>query len=407
MIVLSLLTSVPAFKTMDKVTIDESKTRYYLNFDFYGKLPDSNTIKEIESKIHSGDELAIRFFPNYIFEKNIEIGDRINKNDTMRILFPPQMSDTFSVPTGSGSVVFFTNQAGKYRLLIQDASAPIQASAIAYSTISKKLISENSNKLDRISTELHKKKYDNETNVFVFENIPFTPGLKRIVIYQIAGDSAYFLINSEPIAIGDNFVGVNLIQNRDYGQQAKFVMKNNPGSAYYEAIIPGTEIVPGVQNLNIKLDYTDTSWNKRTKHVDDKFLRDGITLTIRQERELPSSIRARAGFAIFNKGTEPRLITNFVMILFPEEYFSNTLKWYKRINPTIGLQVGGTGTKELIPIGGISIKLIAQGDIIFGTRFGANDTPLTEPINFLKQNAYFGATLDPWLFVELKNRLAK
>jgi hypothetical protein len=396
------------FNLPDKVDFSESQRRFYVHYDYFGNPPENLGTDRLKGLIKSGDEISVRFYPNILFkldaDKMIDNNMKMKKNSQGAfILFPFSQPDTFSVQKCYGAVYFITKLlGGKYQLRIATDSSKMKIGDKTDVNTLQDLSFDIPRDLDSFSIALHENDFAPEWKVKVFENILFKKGKYFIEIYYTGKYSA-ILEDRIVINVTDVYKSPSLQFNRDLSKLESVPMKNDINQSYYEALLNSFQNSAGVLNINIIYSYSEDSWyykvantassNRKLKFNDD-------IIVIEKEKQLPSNIRARAGFGAFNQSREARLISNFVLVLFPEDYFTNSTPFEKRFNPTLGIQIGGTGTQDIIFLMGVSFKIINEGDIICGFRFKTDLDNAWKPEN----NFYFGISLDPGLFNQLNEK---
>lgn len=392
------------YKLIDKVQIGDSHTRYYLHFDKLGNPPPQLPPDRLKNNIFPGDEIVIRFYPNILFSLDAEkiIDEEFKKKNTKDgfIIFPFNQKDVYSIQSGLGAVYFATKEKGKFNLRISKDSARVNLGQEVKITEIKELSNNKPRKLNAFSKVLQTNGFDDDWDVWTFENISFEKGDYFIEVFQVSPNVA-LLLDRVHIEIKEVYQNVFLINYRDLSKINYLPMEMKPEYSFFEGTLSGLQTSTfGILNLNIIYDYSKDSWFFRqapsaSKNQKLKFM--DLQIVIDKERELPSSLRTRAGFAVFNDAREARLISNFVFVLSPESYFTNSTSFFDRINPTLGIQIGGTGAQDVIVLMGLSLKIINEGDIIVGLRFGKEpDSPWV-----LNKNFYFGISLDPGLFNQL------
>jgi len=392
---------------IDKVDVGDSYVRYYVYYDKFGNSPPQLGIDRLKNKILPGDEINIRFYPNVLFNLDKDkMIDNVFKKDTSKngfFVFPSFQHDTLSVQSGYGAIYFaFKGEGGLFKFRMEkDSSKGINMDTTVSISIINKLSNIKQIKLDDFSSVLHENSFPDKWNVWAFENVNYEKGNYILELYQVSPNVAK-LLDRIRVEVLDQFVNTSVIYYQDLSKITKIPMEKISENAFYEGIINSMQTVSGIININIIYDYSIDSWyykeapssskNQKLKFNDDQ-------IPIEKERELPSSIRARVGFASFNNVREARLMSNFVLVLSPKEYFSNSTGCLARLNPTMGFQIGGTGTQDLVFLMGASFKIINEGDFILGVRFGIEPG---QPWIF-KNNYYFGMSLDPGLFNQLYN----
>lgn len=392
------------FDLIDRVSIGESQVRYYLHYDLYGNLPPNLKPERLQRSIFAGDEIVVRFYPNMLFAlDNVTIPD--TQTAAARsgfIIFPSAKADTFSVQSGYGAAYFATKEKGRFDIRIsRDVSRMTVGGSIAYDEIKSDLRNLIPQKSAYFTKTLLKNGFSADWDVWIFEDVLFEQGNYALEIFQVTPRTARLIDRITVLNVGEIFQNTVLLHRTDLSIPTRLPMTKSLELAYFEGIITAEQTVGGVHYVNVMSDYSQDSWYFRqapTAAKDKKRKANEDVITIRKERDLPSSVRARAGFAVFDQAREARLMSNFVLVLSPEEYFSKTTGFFDRINPTIGLQIGGTGTKDAIFLLGVSYKLIIEADLVFGLRFGRESG---DPW-VLKNNFYFGVTLDPGLFGQLR-----
>jgi hypothetical protein len=392
------------FGLIDKVTVGESQVRYYLHYDQFGNCPPSLKPERLQKQIFAGDEIVVRYYPNKLFSvENVTIPDtQAGAARSGFLLFPAAKADTFSVQAGYGIVCFATQGKGRFAVRIaKDASVMGIGASVPSSEIETQFSAVKPIKVPFFTKSLQKKGYGSDWEVWTFDDVLFEQGNYALEVFQVTPVSARLIDRISVLDVGDIFQNPVILHRSDVSIPTRLPMTKSTEVAFFEGIITPERTVGGVHSINVVRDYSPGSWYFRqapTVAHDARLKASEDVITIRKERELPSSVRARAGFAVFDRAREARLLSNFVLVLSPEEYFSKTTGFFDRINPTIGLQIGGTGTKDAVFLLGVSYKLINEADLVLGLRFGRESG---DPW-LLKNNFYFGASLDPGLFGQLR-----
>ncbi len=393
------------FNLIDKVAVGESQTRYYVYYDVNGNSPKKLSAERLGSEMVEGDELGIRYLPNFLLSLDgVGIPDKAPGGDTSAfIIFPYAQPDTFSVQAGYGALYFATREKGRFALRIsKDTLALRIGEKVALGVAMKELLYLDPKKLRTFTDYLSAKGYSSEWDVWMFDDITYNEGTYTLELFHITPVSARLLARIKALQVCDLYQNVELYQRTDATSPSRLPMQKALGNAYFEAVVRGDRLGPGVHLVNVVRDYAPGSWQYRsaaTAAKGRKLKYDDDEIVIRKQMVLPGSVRARAGFAVFNNASEARLISNFVLVLSPREYFSSSTDFIRRFNPTIGVQIGGTGEKDLVFLIGASIKLIDEGDLICGLRFGREQ----DAAWVFHNNFYFGASLDPGLFGQLRN----
>ena len=387
---------------VDKVEIGEARTRYYLHFDINGNSPKDVRIDMLKGVIKAGNEIDVRFYPNSLFEFNINQVDipGPKSKDTSAIFFPSSQPDTFSIQYGYGAVYFITNMSGSYTLRIAGKSSGILMGKKADENfIKKETNAYNLTRLKEFEEVLKKNGYDDKWKVWAFKDIYFEKGTYCIEVYELGGT---LLARLDAVQATDIYQNTSTIIQNDLSNSIHLPLEKDSHQGFYHSIINSANTVAGILSFNVVYDYSKDSWNYKQAPVvskDRKLFYENKSIEISKVQQLPGSIRIRAGFGVFNNLTEVRLVSNFVLVMNPESYFAKTTPFLDRINPTLGLQVGGTGSQDLIFLTGLSFKLINEGDLVFGFRF------IGDGIKWqIGRNFYFGITLDPGLFGQLTNK---
>ncbi len=392
----------------DRVSIEGQHFRYYVYYDMFGNSPGKRGPGRLSNTILPGDQIAIRFYPNTLFSFDTDkIVDNDFRKKSMRggfIVFPFSTPgpDTFTVQTGYGGVYFATNKAGgSYRIRVAHDSTALAIDAQMPRSKLDSVYDVSSVKLDEFTKKLQAINGFEKTVVRGFENVPFGAGSYTLELFLVTPNVVQ-LLDRIRIKVMDVYSNVTVFYSRDLSGTKKIPMEMPPLSAFFEGLLNSSETTVGIVSVNVVYDYAKGAWfyeqapsvatNRKLKIYDDK-------IAIVAAPELPSSLRARAGFGVFNYGREARLITNFVLVLSPKDYFIDSTPFFKRFNPTMGIQIGGTGTQDAVFLIGTSFKLITQGDLIAGLRFGLDPA---QPWTF-RSNFYFGMSLDPGLFGQLKS----
>lgn len=388
---------------IEKIAIGESQIRYYIHYDLRGNNYNKNVFGEISQNIKSRDEIVIRFYPTQYFDlSRIDIPEL----DTIQafFLFPSAKPDTFSIHRGTGTIYFATKAKGRFHIRIEKSTTNKNiGDEFQLKEISKEFQNYEARKVAKLNEIFAQQNFPDDWEIWKFENVSFTDGYYTLELFLISGQIASLICRLETLHIGEVYKNVVLLHNQELSASLHIKMEEKPEMGYYEAFLSSDKTTAGVHYLNIMYDYSTDSWyfkqaptaanGKRLKYDPDKII-------IGKEQELPNSLRIRAGFAAFDHAREARLISNFVLVLSPKEYFSRSTDFINRFNPTIGLQIGGTGNQDIVFLLGLSFKLINEGDFILGLRFGAEQQ--NEKWNSGK-NLYFGASLDPGLFGKIKN----
>ena len=87
---------------------------------------------------------------------------------------------------------------------------------------------------------------------------------------------------------------------------------------------------------------------------------------------LPGRVRLQPGMIVVNRWRDVRLTVHTVFILDRESYFREVRKprlFGGYLNPTLGLQLGGSDNQLVLLLGG-HLRLIEEAGAIFGFRFG-------------------------------------
>lgn len=129
--------------------------------------------------------------------------------------------------------------------------------------------------------------------------------------------------------------------------------------------------------------------------------RDPLALVVR-ESQLPNSVRLQPGLVAVDRLREANLAAAMVLILDRDSYFRlhGTPNFFGGfINPMVGLQVGNTKS-QFVMLMGIQLRVLQQGGLVFGWRFGNDPGQAFKP----NHNWYLGFSLDPQLFSSLKGQ---
>jgi len=395
---------------IEKVTIGPSQVRYYLNYDSYGNSPEGLNADKINRSIHAGDEIVVRFYPNALFDVGqLERQAGIPSADTMSarsgfIVFPLARADTFSISPGIASVYFATREKGKFDLRVAEkASEAKRDSTFSIAKLKNELKKQKPQKLGKLQELFPEKGFNEEWELWKFEELVLDAGHYVVEVFQVTPRVARLLDRIEKLHVIEVFQNPALLHRTELSAAARLPMVKRAEFGYFETALTSEQTIAGVHHINVTYDYSAKSWQFRqapsaAEGARLKFLTDRIIIA--KERELPGSVRARAGFAVFDEAGEARLISSFVLVLFPQDYFAKSTCFFKRFNPAMGLQIGGTGTQDLVFLLGGSFKIVNEGDFIFGFRFGRE---MENEAWMAKKNFYFGASLDPGLFGKLRN----
>jgi hypothetical protein len=385
----------------DKVTFGESQTRYYLHYDRNGNSPENLGIDRLANNIRVGDEIVVRFYPNTLFAFDPAQMDITVKTETdvkAKIIYPLARKEGVSVQEGYGSLYFASLGSGKYRLKISDKQTDMNLGDNKnYADIIDAILETQSDSCSDFNPILYSKGYSKDWQVRLFKDIQFENGKKIIEVFKILGKNAELVAREVDVNIGTVYENMKILLRTEGSEPQKINMEKIKGTDLYEGIIGSDLIKTSSYSLNIVTDYAKDSWAYNLAPLsakNDKIITKDQEIVVSKEKELPNSVRVRTGFAVFNEGREPRLIANLVMILNSKNYFSDSTPFLQCFNPTLGLQVGGTGDNDIILLLGMSIKLIKEGDLICGLRF----QQITEGKWNESKNFYFGITLDPGLF---------
>lgn len=389
---------------IDKVAVSETVMRYYIHLDRNGVAPPFLDGEGLKDQIVAGDQIVVRFYPNILFAPDRFLPAKSPKSIRTKMLFPAARSDTATVSPGFGNAYFLTRDRGAFLLRIAEKKSSFSVGdTVSYKDIEKEVTAKDSRELQHFAPILKEKGFGKEWHIRVFEAISYEAGNQCLELFQKGGSSAILIQRIDAVLVTEEFAGVKLVDSRDLSSPLKIAMEGRDESGFYQGLIDSRDTAVGIHTLNIIFDYTEASWNYRqapTAARNKRLLYDGTRVIISKEPELPGNVRARAGFAVFDEATEARLISSFVLILDPKEYFSPSTSLFKRINPSLGVQIGGTGTQDLVFLMGLSLKLIDQGDLIVGLRFGREEVGTSWEFG---NNFYFGMSLDPQLFNRLKN----
>ncbi len=390
---------------VDKVILDESRTRYYLHYDRYGNYPEELGSERLKDNIRAGDEIVVRFYPNSIFKLDLSLMDMPKPTNELNsfIIYPYAQKDTFSIQYGYGEVYFATNTTGAYELRIASKTTSMDIGAEAdLSLIQKDVGKYNLNKEENFEEILKNNGYGDKWKVWVFKNIYFEKGIYCIEVFQRSGGKIKLLARTDAVQATDIYENSSTIIQNDISNSTHLPLEKAPANGFYQSIINSVNTVAGILSFNIIYNFSKDSWDYHQapgSAFNRKLFYNDQSIIINKLQELPNSIRIRAGFGVLNNLREVRLISNFVLVMNPKRYFNYSTPLLYRINPTLGLQVGGTGDKDIVFLMGLSIKLINEGDLVTGFRFNGDNNKWQ-----IGRNFYFGITLDPGLFGQLTNK---
>lgn len=393
-------------KVIESVKLATDSLRFYIHYDAYGNLPDSDYLERLSSNIRKGDDIEVRYYPTHLFtldDPHIDLPTKERLDSTGAvILYPQDLNDTVSINNGSGDVYFVLPSGGsKYRLRVAKnrSSAKIgNLFDLNHDTCSvlRQELSEVISKRVK-SSGIIPENLPEAWQVRFFERVEFKPGICFIEIFKISGKKAKLIAASNPYMVMERFDSVKLLYGAELSSVSKIEMTFSPVYNCYAARVPSEIVKTGVQNVNIAMDYVKNSWQQRqapNSALGARLKYDWDIFTISVEKVLPNSFRIRPGFAVFNEGRNVRLISNFVFIRKPESYFSSNTPFLNILNPCIGLQIGGTGAQDIVLLLGLSLKCINEADLVVGFRFGLKpDEPWKGSSNY-----YFGSTIDLGLF---------
>ncbi len=395
---------------IDKVQINNTCTQYYLHYDKNGNAPEGFDIDRLKGSIKAGDQVVVRFYPNSVF-KIIPL-EKPGPNENCIFIFPRDdkiitnktKPDTFSIQSGYSDLYFATKERGRFLLRISKDSSKMKIG----DTLFKKISPDAFNKLieyskeDKIlSRQLKKLGGFENWHVRKFENLFIEKGIYSLEIYHYSPVSAVLISRIKTLHVDDVFQNTHLTYKTDISNTNEIYMEKVNSNGYFQGIIKQSQLSFGVLSLNVVYDYLKNSWYYRlapTASVNRKLFYNDKTIAVEKFTELPGSVRIRAGVGVFNNLAEVRIITNFVLVMNPKNYFADSTPFLQRINPTLGLQIGATGDKDLIVLMGLSFKLINEGDVVLGFRFNGDGNKWQ-----IGRHFYFGITLDPGLFGQLKN----
>ncbi len=390
---------------LDKVILDESSTRYNLYYDKNGNYPDGFEPERLKGNIKAGDEIVVEFYPNSIFKLDLDITDTPKPADSINsfIIYPENQKDTFSIQYGYGEVYFATTTTGKYELRIASDSTKLKIGEEGnYDLIKKESGKYNPVCKDDFEKIFHDNGWSDNLKIWVFKNVFFEKGIYCMEVYQRADSVIKLLSRIKSVSVEDIYQNPSLIIQNDISNSISIPLEKEPLKGCYRSKIGKTNTTAGVLSFNICFDYAKDSWQYKQAPLEannKKLFYENKSIVINKVKELPNSIRIRAGFGILDNLREVRLISNFVLIMNPKNYFSASTPFLQCFNPTLGLQIGGTGNKDLVFLMGISFKLIKEGDFITGFRFNGDGNNWQ-----IGKNFYFGITLDPGLFNQLTNK---
>ncbi len=404
---------------IDKVQINNNCTQYYLHYDKNGNAPEGFDIDRLKGSIKAGDQVVVRFYPNSIFKIDPAQTTLNKPGQELKcfLIFPKEdkkktektKPDTFSIQSGYADFYFATDQRGRFLLKISKDSSKMKIGDTLYQKTSKdaynKLVQnpdKESSKEDKILTQ-QLKRFEGfkDWRVRKFENQFIDKGIYIIELFLYSPNYAILLSRIRTLHVDNVFQNTHLTYKTDIAKTDEITMEKIEGNGYYQGLIKQNQIAPGILSLNVVYDYTKESWYYRqapTASVNRKLFYNDKTIAVEKFTELPASIRIRAGMGVFNNLAEVRIITNFVLVMNPKDYFADSTPFLQRFNPTLGLQIGATGDKDLIVLMGLSFKLINEGDIVLGFRFNGDGNKWQ-----IGRHFYFGITLDPGLFGQLKN----
>jgi len=389
----------------NSVSLGDSRIRYYLHYDMNGNCPDGFGVDKLKDNIRAGDEIAVRFYPNSIFKIDLTTPNIPKPSDNLNsfIIFPESQKDTFSVQFGYGEVYFATKTTGAYELRIAPDTTKLKIGVEASWDLIKKDVGKYKPIQETKFEDFFKSNgFDQNLKVWVFKDIYFEKGTYCIEVYQRAGELIKLLARIKSVNVSDIFQNTTTIIQNDISNSIQLALEKNPHNGYYQSIINQTNTTAGILSFNICYDYAKGSWQYRQAPIvsnNKKLFYENQSVVISKVYELPSSVRIRAGFGVLNNLSEVRLISNLVLVMNPKKYFADSTPFLQCFNPTVGLQVGGTGAKDLILLLGVSFKLIKEGDLIAGFRFTGDGEKWQ-----IGKHFYFGISLDPGLFGNLKNK---
>lgn len=123
-------------------------------------------------------------------------------------------------------------------------------------------------------------------------------------------------------------------------------------------------------------------------------------LKLRVEEVLPSRVRYQPGIIVADRGREPRLAAHMVFVRDPAGYYEKRgwRSWPSGINPTAGIQLGGSES-ILVLLLGLHVRLVPEAGVVGGFRFGNENTNSGW---WAARESYFGISLDPALFNKLR-----
>lgn len=399
---------------IDKVQINNNCTQYYLHYDKNGNAPEGFDIDRLQGSIKAGDQVVVRFYPNSIFKidpAQMTLNEPKRKESCV-FIFPKadkKEPDTFSIQSGYSDFYFATDQRGRFLLRISKDSSKMKIG----DTLSRKTSNDEYNKLvqnpdkesskeDKILTQqLQKLEGFKDWHIRKFENLFIDKGKYTVELFQYTPNIAILRSRIRTLHVDNVFQNTHLTYKTDIANTNEITMEKIEGNGYYQGLIKQNQIAPGILSLNVVYDYSKESWYYRqapTASINRKLFYNDKTIAVEKFTELPASIRIRAGMGVFNNLSEVRIITNFVLVMNPKDYFADSTPFLQRFNPTLGLQIGATGDKDLIVLMGLSFKLINEGDIVLGFRFNGDGNKWQ-----IGRHFYFGITLDPGLFGQLKN----
>lgn len=403
--------SEPSSDMLEVVTLDETRKRHYVHLDYFGEFLVPESRARGERDIRVGDQIQVRYYPTRVASlKNLGVttpkplsASGVPDTRESLVLFPPDMPDTFSVAEGYGSVTVALKGTAQSKLGLAVRAQP-SGLLIGESVVTIALMSEllacDVTRDENLTKQMHDLRYDEQWQVFVFE-ATLARGVRTIEVYQLAGNQARLVARAGPVAVGPIHRQVSLSHKVDASSPSLARMERDPQQAFFDGIVQINQ--SGVHELKVVIDYEADSWAARQSLIGashQTLSGSSLRFIVHTERVRPGNLRARVGYAAFDRAREGRLIANFVLIRNPRGYFSENTAFFERLNPTTGLQIGGTGEKDVVFLLGLSLKIIDQADVVAGLRFGReSNSPWV-----LKNNFYFGATLDPGLFNWIKTQ---
>lgn len=388
---------------IDNVDIGEGRTRFYLAVDHDGTVR-SNHWENLDRELRAGDEIAIRFYPSRVLGLNlIDASSLSDIVDSLgcKLLFPSgEEVDTLTIEPGQGSLTFIGREDALYAVRLVPKATDSIGSEIDLLANAGAIHARSSRREPVLTDELRAKGDFDQWSVLRVD-FQYPKGTWFVEVLQIGGSWARIVARTaNPIDVRTTIQQASVSLSADGGAEEIFAMQRGETSPFFEGIVSIKQT--GMYRINVQTLLTPQSWVSRqvpSALQPLTLLQDDLSVVVRRTIQHPSALRARVGYAAFNRARESRLIANFALILSPKNYFSENLSVLSlnRISPTTGLQIGGTGEQDVVFLLGLSYKLIDQADMVFGCRFGKDTATAWKFSN----NAYFGVTLDPGLFDRL------